>query len=141
MLSYFRQSARGAIVAILAVSIAGCGETVIPTLPPQPISISFSNSLYPGGSVWRSVKVDENAKVTVQFVSILPQTTIATRVAFGTFDGTNCNVTQSVDTVTSATDPQITVDVNPGNYCVRVADIGQVTQIATFSVAIVITPS
>ena len=71
----------------------------------------------------------------------LAQTTIATRLSFGNFDGTNCNLTQTVDTVTSATDPQITRDVTPGNYCVRIADIGQVTQIATFSVSIVITPS
>ena len=141
MLPYFRQSACYAIAALLAVSAAGCGETNTPTLPTQPTTISFSNSLYPGGSAWRSVKVDDNAKVTIQFVSILPQTTIATRLSFGTFDGTNCNLTQSVDTITSATDPQITVDVNPGNYCVRIADIGQVTQIATFSVSIVITPS
>ncbi len=141
MLSYFRQFARGVIGAALVVSIAGCGETVTPTLPTLPTVITFSTSLYPGGSVWRSVKVDDNSKVTVQFVSILPQTAIATRVSFGTFDGANCNLTQSVDTPTSSTDPQITVDVNPGNYCVRVADIGQVTQIATFSVTIVITPS
>jgi hypothetical protein len=141
MLPYFRQSARCAIAATLAVSVAGCGDSTNPTLPTQPTTISFSNALYPGGSAWRSVKVDDNAKVTVQFVSILPQTEIATRVSFGTFDGTNCNLTQSVDSVTSATDPQITVDVNPGNYCVRIADIGQVTQIATFSVTIVITPS
>ena len=141
MLPYFRQSARCAIAAVLAVSLAGCGETTTPTLPPQPTAITFSNSLYPGGSAWRSVRVDENAKVTVQFVAILPQTTIAARVSFGTFDGTNCNLTQSVDTVTSANDPHITVDVSPGNYCVRIADIGQVTQIATFSVSIVITPS
>ena len=141
MLPYFRQSARGVIAAALIATIAGCGDANLPTLPTVPTTISFTNSLYPGGSVWRSIAVSENAKVTVQFVSILPQTTIATRVSFGTFDGTNCNLTQSVDTVSSSDDPQISVDVNAGNYCVRVADIGQVTQIATFSVTIVITPS
>lgn len=129
------------MAAALMVSIAACGDDNLPTLPTVPTTITFSNSLYPGGSAWRSVRVNENSKVTVQFVSILPQTGIATRVSFGTFDGTNCNLTQSVDTASSASDPQISVDVNPGNYCVRVADIGQVTQIATFSVSIVITPS
>ena len=141
MLPYFRQCARGAGVLVAAFAIAGCGDTDLPTLPTQPTTISFSNSLYPAGSAWRSVKVDDNAKVTVQFVSILPQTAIATRVSFGTFDGTNCNVTQSVDTATSSTDPQITTNVSAGNYCVRIADIGQVTQIATFSITIIITPS
>jgi len=141
MLPYFRQFASCTIAALLAVSVAGCGETTTPTLPTQPTTISVSNALYPGGSAWRSIKVDDNAKVTVQFVSIFPQTTIATRLSFGNFDGTNCNLTQTVDTITSATDPQITRDVTPGNYCVRIADIGQVTQIATFSVSIVITPS
>lgn len=141
MLPYFRHVVRGAIAAALMVSIAACGDDNLPTLPTVPTTITFSNSLYPGGSAWRSVRVNENSKVTVQFVSILPQTGIATRVSFGTFDGTNCNLTQSVDTATSASDPQISVDVNPGNYCVRVADLGEVTQIATFSVSIVITPS
>lgn len=141
MPSYFRQSVHVILAALLVVTAAGCGETITPTLPTQPTAISFSNSLYPGGSAWRSVRVDDNAKLTVQFVSIFPQTDISARLSFGNFDGTNCNLTQTVDTVTSATDPQITVDVNPGNYCVRIADLGQVTQIATFSISIIITPS
>jgi hypothetical protein len=59
----------------------------------------------------------------------------------GAFDGTNCTPTTTVDVAPASTGAQITLDVGAGDYCVQVADIGNVVQISVFTVTVQITPS
>jgi hypothetical protein len=56
-------------------------------------------------------------------------------ISLGVWDGSTCRLNTSVVTA-SGTDPQITINVDAGAYCVRLADIGNLTQQATVSGAI-----
>ena len=138
-----RRAAAWTLVAATAGLSIACGDE--PGLGVTPVetsrNVSFSSTIQAGGFAWRSFQVERAGKVTVQYVAIAPNADLVMRLSVGTFDGTNCTVTSTLDTAPQATGPQITVDVTAGDYCVRLADLGNVTQISTFSILVVITTS
>ena len=142
---FFQGRVQRAVAGLLILSAAGvstaCGDE--PGIGVTPVettrNISFSTTIQSGGFAWRSFQLERAGKVTVQYVSIAPQADLVMRLSLGTFDGTNCTATTTLDTPPQATGPQITSDVAAGNYCVRINDIGNVSQIAVFAIAIAIT--
>ena len=139
-----RRAAAWTAIAVIAGLSAGCGDDE-PGLGVTPVettrTISFTNSIQPGGFLWRSFQLERAGKVAVQYISILPTANLVMRLSVGTFDGTNCTPTTTIDTAPQATGPQITVEVPAGDYCVRVGDIGNVAQISVFSISVAITTS
>jgi hypothetical protein len=140
-----RRAAAWILVAAVAAASAGCSDND-PGLGVTPVQttrdVFFSSTIQPAGFAWRSFKVERAGKVTVQFVSIAPTADLVMRVSVGTFDGTNCTPTTTVDTPPQATGPQITLEnVAAGDYCVQVQDIGNVVQISVFAITILITTS
>ena len=140
-----RRAAAWILVAAAAAASAGCSDND-PGLGVTPVQttrdVFFSSTIQPAGFAWRSFKVERAGKVTVQFVSIAPTADLVMRVSVGTFDGTNCTPTTTVDTPPQATGPQITLEnVAAGDYCVQVQDIGNVVQISVFALTILITTS
>jgi hypothetical protein len=134
-----RLFARSAFVAALTLSPTACGEdTVTPTPTPTTTTLSFSSTMVPGGTASRSFTAERAGKVTVQYGSFSPQSDVTLRLSFGTFDGTNCTPTTTLDTLPGTT-AQISTDITAGNYCVKVADVGGVVQVSVFSVIIVLT--
>ena len=134
-----RLFARYSLVAALTLSVAACGEDpVTPTPTPTVTTMSFSSTMVPGGTASRSFSAERAGKVTVQYGSFSPQTDVTLRLSLGTFDGTNCTPTATLDTLPGTT-PQISTDIAAGNYCVKVADVGGVVQVSIFSVIIVLT--
>ena len=132
------------LVAAVAAASAGCSDNNgIGVTPVQTTrDVSFSTTIQPRGFAWRSFKVERSGKVTVQYIAIAPTSDLVMRLSVGTFDGTNCTPTTTLDTAPQATGPQITLEtVTAGDYCVQLADIGNVIQISTFSIAVQITTS
>jgi hypothetical protein len=141
----WRRAAAWILVAAVAAASAGCEDNE-PGLGVTPVQttrdVFFSSTIQPGGFAWRSFQVERAGKVTVQFVSIAPANDLVMRVSVGTFDGTTCTPTTSLDTPPQATGPQITLEtVAAGDYCVQVADIGNVVQISVFAITVLITTS
>ena len=139
-----RWAAAWILVAAVAAASAGCEDE--PGLGVTPVQttrdVFFSSTIQPGGFAWRSFKVERAGKVTAQYVSIAPTADVVMRVSLGTFDGTNCTPTNTLDTPPQATGPQITLEsVAAGDYCVQVADIGNVVQISVFAITVLITTS
>jgi hypothetical protein len=139
-----RRAAAWVLVLAIAGASAGCEDT--PGVGVTPVQttrdIFFSSTLLPRGFAWRSFQVERAGKVTVQYVAISPTGDLVMRLSLGTFDGTTCTPTTTVDTAPQATGPQITLEtVPPGDYCVQVADIGNVVQISVFSISVQITTS
>jgi hypothetical protein len=133
-----RRAALPAIVLAAALGSAGCEDSPIaPTNPNPTQTVIFSSRLQPGAFAWRSFTVAEAGSVSVQLISISPEVEAVVSLAFGTFAGSACTPTTSLDTA-SGTTAQITTPVSAGEYCVRVADIGNLTKDWTFSIAIVI---
>ena len=140
-----RRTAAWLLVAAVAAASAGCEDNP-PGLGVTPVQttrdVFFSSTIQPRGFVWRSFQVERAGKVTVQFVAITPTNDLVMRVSVGTFDGTACTPTTTVDTAPQATGPQITLEnVAAGDYCVQVADIGNVVQISVFAITVLITTS
>jgi hypothetical protein len=128
------------LVAVTAVS-AACGNDsgVGVTGVQASRNISFSTTIQPGGFAWRSFKLEKAGKVTVQYAAISPTADLVMRVSLGSFDGTTCTPTTTLDTPPKVTDPQITMDLAAGDYCVGIADVGNVVQISVFAILVVIT--
>lgn len=123
------------LLALLAVS-AGCGSD--PTTPTPTTTVEqFSSRLQEKGSAWRSVNVPTAGDVTIQLVNVT-QTDAVMNVGIGTISGTQCVLAASVDTVgnSASVAPQLTRTVAVGTYCVRIADIGNLTQIVDFTIRI-----
>lgn len=132
------------LVAAAAASSGACSDD--PGIGVTPVEttrdISFSSTIQPGGFAWRSFQLERGGKVTLQYVSIAPTADLVMRLSLGTFDGTNCTPTSTLDAAPQATGPQITLEgVAAGNYCMQVRDIGNVSQISVFFITVQITTS
>jgi hypothetical protein len=118
------------------VAAAGCDSD---TNEPDITSTveTFASRLQENGSAWRSVNVTKAGDVTMQLVS-LTQTDAKMNLGIGTISGTQCVIAASVDTVANGTEvaPQLTRTLSTGTYCVRIADIGNLTQLVEFSIRI-----
>jgi hypothetical protein len=138
--TYQTTAARLALALLLATS-AGCEET--PTTPTGPVdtrtSLTFSTTLPIGGSAWRSFKTARIGPVTARLTFLSPDAEAVIELAVGTFDGTTCTVTTAVQTAPTEDEeaPQISRTLAAGTYCVRVADLGNLTRINTFGVVVV----
>ena len=134
------------ILPALAMTCA-CGgnsatspASTTPTVGSPTATENWSGVSQPGGSTFYSFVVSLNGTVNVTLVSVAgvagvdvpPTTTLG--LAIGTPRGTGCN--GIVTNVTAGTDPQITTTYMPGRYCVDVADVGNLTSAATFTVTI-----
>ncbi len=129
-------------VLIAATAGAACNQspaTPSPSPTPTPqTAVTFASRLAVGGFAWRSFTVDNTGTVTVRLALLNPETAAAVGLGIGTFDGTTCTVTNSVQTAPNDTDPQISTTLASGNFCVRIWDIGQLTKTNDFQVAVIL---
>ena len=134
---------RLSLVALLFLSVSGamaCGTYTDPILAPTaatlPRVVNFVSRIQEHGSAWRSF-VATAGDVSVQLTSV-SQGAVVMGLGLGTIDGTNCVLTKSVEAPPEGTTvaPQITATLPAGTYCVKIWDIGNLTSIADFSIAI-----
>ena len=126
-------------LALLAL-LPGCDSApTIPSAPPPATSatIFFASRLARGGAAWRSFETRTGGEVTVQLTSLVPQVESEVDLGLGTFDGTNCTITRSVN-AKAAADPHITETLGIGNYCVRIADLGNLNSNNDFVISVVV---
>lgn len=123
------------LLASLAVA-SGCGKTVTEPIATTTVE-QFSSRLQEKGSAWRSITVTTAGNVMLQLVAVT-QANAVMNIGIGTISGTQCVLAASVDTVANAAavTPQLTRTVSTGTYCVRIADIGNLTQLVEFTVRI-----
>jgi hypothetical protein len=138
------------IAAALAIA-AGCGASESPTSPttttetpetPEAVTIteSFNGTVAPGSARFYSFDVGVRGTVNLTLDSIggrdgVPAT-VWVGLGLGVPDGTDCATTTSLNTQ-SGTTPQVSTVVEPGTYCARVYDIGNLAASAAFAVTIV----
>jgi hypothetical protein len=125
---------------ILAAGLAiGCGDNeVTPTPPiPGPTTITFASQIGAGGTAWRSIETVRTGEVKVQLVVVSPEDQASVVLGLGTFDGTNCTLFNSVNTV-AGQEPQITLALSAGQYCVQVQDTGALTKVNVFQISVTI---
>lgn len=117
------------------VGASACGSTTTPTATTT--VEQFASRIQEKGSAWRSINVPTAGDVTIQLVSVT-QAAVVMNIGIGTISGTQCVIAASVDTAANADAiaPQLTRTVPVGTYCVRIADIGNLTQLVDFTIRI-----
>jgi len=120
--------------SLLAVS--GCESD---TNEPIVTSIveTFASRLQEKGMAWRSVHVTTAGEVRLQLVA-LTQLDAVMNLGIGDISGTQCVIAASVDTIVKSdvVAPQLVRTLPVGTYCVRLLDIGNLTQLVDFTIRI-----
>lgn len=127
-----------AIVAAM-LGVAGCGEDA-PTAPsdPEPTTIfeSFRSTVQPLGSASRTFVTTTSGAINVTLVGV-GQADAEMELSLGVTDapGAPCSPTVTVLAVASGA-AQISTSLGPGRYCVRIADVGNLRAVSTFTISI-----
>ncbi len=128
-----------ALLILVASGASACGSTVTSPTAATTTAFAFSSRIQENGSAWRSFTVATAGSVTLQLTSVT-QGDAVLELGLGTVNGTNCVISQSIQTAPNATasSPQITANLGVGTYCVRVKDVGILTTIVDFNVVVII---
>ena len=135
-----------ALAVVLAAAMSACGgsDTTSPTTTTStgPETLLFEGQLTVGGSAFYSFTVTTEGLANVMLASVSATTspgtssTVVLGLALGTPTGTDCTITNSLPASAGLTS-QLVNDLQPGTYCARVYDIGNLKTAVNFSVRIV----
>jgi hypothetical protein len=107
-----------------------------PSTPGGPTTDTFNGSLAQGGSVTFTYTVATAGSVAVTLTTVTPSTTIGLGLGMGTSNGGTCTVTNSTSSAVAGSSPQLSATENPGTYCVRVSDSGNLATASTVTVTV-----
>jgi hypothetical protein len=133
------------LIALLVAPLAACDNGPLPTTTDtttttttvtSPVTETFASQLFVGGYAFRSFTAAKAGTSTVTLTTVGSSTTQKLGMGVGIPDasGSGCLFTRSIETAAGG---QISANVDPGVYCVRVWDLGTLTQTTTFTVTIV----
>jgi hypothetical protein len=123
-----------------ALAGAGCAPTTTTPTSPTATTTAFASRLVIGGAAWKSFNQTTTSLVTARLAIVSPNGDAVVRIGFGTFDGTTCTSTMTVDTASSDETPQLSTQMSPGRYCVMIWDIGNLTGVNDFAIFLVQQP-
>jgi hypothetical protein len=143
IVSFSSRAVRGAVCLLLVLACAGCGllqNALSPSSPSSPSSNTetFSGAVPQQGSVVAGTfSVSQTGPVSVTLVALSPTPTAAMGLGIGTPNGTSgCTLTTSTSNAIAGLAAQLSVTANPGNFCVSVYDVGNLTSAAAYSVTV-----
>jgi hypothetical protein len=118
----------GAVGLAAALFTAGCGSdsTTAPatSVPTSPTTEKFTSIVSPLGGVSREFTALKAGAVTVTLTKADPPSTVVVGLGIGIpVSPGGCSLTNIVNTAAGST-PQLTMNVDPGAYCVAVVDVG-----------------
>ncbi len=136
----------GAIALWLAV-MSACGgssnsTSTTPTVTSGPQTELFEGTLTPNGSAFYSFTVQSTGDADVMLASVTATTApgsssnVVLGLGLGMPLGTDCTVTTSVLTFPALQSPLVS-NLTAGTYCVRVYDVGNLTNTVNFAIRIV----
>lgn len=138
-----RSSMTGHLVLTLALAFgaAACdsGDPITPTTPTTPtarVTETFAGSLNVNGAATFTFATGSAGILTATLQAVVPVNTIQLGVALGTWNGVTCQVVLANDKALEGT--TVTGSVSGiGSLCVRIYDVGQITQLTAFEVVVV----
>jgi hypothetical protein len=134
---------RAAVLMAAALFAIGCGDDT-PTSPSSTdttattSSITFTGTLAPGGSRFYSFSATAAGSVSALLASVATAATglplgVPLEIGVGVPAGTGCAAT-TTQMVSPGLTAQLSVPLETGTFCLRVADAGFLTSPATFAV-------
>ena len=138
--SIFRRLAVASAIALTTLGISACdGDDTTPTTPTVPVSNTtetFAGSININGAATFTFPTSAAGTVNATLRTITPDSTIQVSLSLGTWNGVNCQVVLNNDRASQG--GSITGSVSgAGTLCVRISDIGQITQQTGFEVVVV----
>ena len=127
-------------VAVLTLATMACdsGEDTptTPTTPGPTVTETFAGTVTLNGAATFTFNTNLAGIVNATLRTIGPVTTTQVGMALGTWNGVTCAVQLANDRITAGT--AVTGQVNAaGALCVRVYDVGQLTETSTFEIVVV----
>ena len=127
---------RGTLLVPIAAAAIGCGTETVPTAPTLETSFTYTTSVTPNGAVARTFSTYETGSITATLTSVTPAVTLGLGIGIPRSDGGGCLLTTSAE-VTSSSTPQLVLRADSAStYCLKVYDVGRVTERAEFSVTV-----
>ena len=124
-------------LVFVCVLAAGCGDDAAPTTPEPPAQINetFLGTINPLGADMHFFTTQQTGQATATIDSLAPDSAARVTFMFGTWNGQYCTVTFVTDEATTGT-RFIGNASGPGAFCVRISDIGKITEPATYSITV-----
>lgn len=125
------------LVGLLAAT--GCGDNTAVTTPTTPTTTTtenFAGTLTVNGGITHQFSATSRGTVTATLTSVGPDSTLLIGVSLGTWNGTSCQIILANDQTAVGSGVLGTVS-GVGTLCLRVYDVGKLTQPATYSVDVV----
>lgn len=126
-----------ASVLILACGVAaGCGDDPVAAPIETPVSVeeTFTGTVNLHGASSHVFFTERAGQATVLLESLAPDSAAVVSLIFGTWNGSYCSVVFVKDDATTGTNMIGTAST--GTFCIRVADIGLLTQATTYSIKV-----
>jgi hypothetical protein len=133
-----RRSLQTFLILAVVMSTAACANPFAsePSTPTGSATDTFNGSLAPNGAIVFTFTVSTAGSVGVTLTSVSPSTTSALGLGVGTSSNGTCSVTNSTSSAVAGSAAQLTVTGNPGTYCVRVSDSGNLAATSTVTVTV-----
>ena len=138
------RSVLGIVVIGIAMAGPACAEATVsgPTAIGNNVTLTtetFSGTLPVGGSRFYSFTVPQTGSTSVTLLSLKQNgadTSVIVLIGLGAPRATECLLLDGLQ-VTAGVSPQVTLSPNPGVYCARISDAGNLTGPVEFSINIV----
>lgn len=121
-------------VAMLTLGCTGAEDT-----PTSPTTLSgeftFATTVGVGGTASRAFATTGTGRITASLMSASPSVVLGVGIGIPRATGTNCDVTRAIETI-GGDGRELTIAAEAGTYCVKVFDLGQITDLAAFSVRV-----
>ncbi|HKT80981.1 MAG TPA: hypothetical protein VJP86_12225 [Vicinamibacterales bacterium] len=132
-----RRLAIAVLLALAAAASFACGDDTpsnTPT-PTTPVTQIFASNIVPKGTAVRFFASTLSGTVTAKLTSLSQSVPMGLGIGLGTPDTRQCYLNTQVTTEPGA-DTTISTAIDPGYFCVRLWDLGNLTDTASFSITL-----
>jgi hypothetical protein len=132
-----RRKACFSVALSCLLSLAACGGTTQDATPAPTTTITdpFSGAINKNGSVTFNFTVTAPGTITVTLTSLAPISTLAVGMILGTWDGSVCTAALSDDN-SKVNDQLVGTTATGGAFCVRVYDVGNLTDTEQIAITV-----
>lgn len=132
----FRLISASVLVFVCSLT-AGCADDAAPTTPEPPAQINetFQGTINLLGADTHLFTTTQTGQATAIIDSLAPDSAARVTFMFGTWNGSYCTVTFVTDDGTTGT-RFIGNASGPGAFCVRISDIGKLTEPTTYAITV-----
>jgi hypothetical protein len=123
-------------LAVATVLAAGCNLFNNTSPSTTATTDTFSGALAQSSSVAFTFTMAAAGNVAVTLTALTPSSSSAVGLGIGTPNGSSCAVTNSTSAAIAGTIAQLTTTENPGTYCIKLYDVGNLTATVTVTVTV-----